>query len=169
MFKPLAEKGGGTTSMVFEIGAVYLPVKGQPLPDEPRRLAILMTGKRYQPNWMHDTPAATMDFYDLKGVVDSLLFRLKISGATFTRADHPTFHPGRSAMLNIGDQAIGVLGELYPLVAQAFEMTEAPVLAAEFDLDARRPRLFVGDREDLRIGIETTDRRLGLRRLQHDR
>lgn len=129
------------TQMVFEIGAVYLPVQGQPLPDEPRRLAILMTGRRYQPNWMGDTPAATMDFYDLKGVVDSLLYRLKISGATFTRADHPTFHPGRSAMLNIGDQAIGVLGELHPLVAQVFEMTEAPVLAAEFDLDALLERV----------------------------
>jgi len=31
---------------IFEIGAVYLPVEGQTLPDEPRRLGIVMTGPR---------------------------------------------------------------------------------------------------------------------------
>jgi phenylalanyl-tRNA synthetase beta chain len=31
---------------------------------------------------------------------------------------------------------LGVFGELHPLVAERFELTEAPVLLAEFDLDA---------------------------------
>src|SRR5690606_16188238 len=49
---------------------------------------------------------------------------------------HPTFHPGRSAQLEIDGQAVGVMGELHPVVARRFELTDAPVLAAEFDLDA---------------------------------
>ena len=39
-------------------------------------------------------------------------------------------------MLVIGRREIGVFGELHPLVARAFDLTDAPVLAAEFDLDA---------------------------------
>ena len=120
---------------VFEIGAIYLPVDGDVLPNEPRRLAIVMTGRRYQINWTNDAPGDWMDFYDLKGVVDSLLTKLKVNGAHYSRANHPTFHPGRSATLNVGKHEIGVLGELHPMVAHAFELTDAPVLAAEFDLD----------------------------------
>jgi phenylalanyl-tRNA synthetase beta chain len=120
---------------VFEIGHVYLPVDGEALPDEPRRLGIVMTGRRYQINWTNDAPGDSMDFYDLKGVVDSLLIKLKISNPRYSRANHPTFHPGRSAMLHVGKQEIGVLGELHPQVARAFDLTDAPVLAAEFNLD----------------------------------
>ncbi|MEO8612858.1 MAG: phenylalanine--tRNA ligase subunit beta, partial [Chloroflexota bacterium] len=38
--------------------------------------------------------------------------------------------------LSINGKAIGAFGELHPLVAQAFELTAAPMLVAEFDLDA---------------------------------
>ena len=65
-----------------------------------------------------------------------MLTKLKVDNPRYSRASHPTFHPGRSATLHIGTEEIGVLGELHPLVARAFDLTEAPVLAAEFDLDA---------------------------------
>ena len=38
----------------FEIGAIYLAHEGQLLPDEPRRLGLLMTGTRYPAGWMKE-------------------------------------------------------------------------------------------------------------------
>ncbi len=121
---------------VFEIGSVYLKSDGQSLPDEPRRLGILLTGPRRVESWQHDEAAANMDFFDLKGVVEGLLNGLHITGAVYDRAEHPSLHPGRSASLSINGTPIGAFGELHPLVARAFDLPETPVLVAEFDLEA---------------------------------
>ncbi len=122
---------------VFEIGSVYLKRAGEPLPDEPLHLALLLTGPRRPTDWANDDDGGNVDFFDLKGLIEELLRRLHITGeAGYTRAAHDSFHPGRSAMLHINDTAIGVFGELHPQVARAFELTNAPVLAAEFDLNA---------------------------------
>ncbi len=120
----------------FEIGAVYFKRADQPLPDEPRRLGLLMTGARAAEGWMKDGEPQNVDFFDLKGVVEGLLEALRIGGVSYKPAEHTTFHPGRSALLVVGDSEIGVFGEVHPLVAERFELSAAPVLAAEFDLDA---------------------------------
>lgn len=127
-----------TRQQTFEIGQVYLPREGSLLPDEPRRLAILMTGPRTETDWMdaNGAQAENVDYFDLKGLVEGLLDGLHISGATYSRSEHPSFHPGRSALLKIGSVEIGVLGEIHPVVTRNFELTDAPVMAAEFDLDA---------------------------------
>jgi len=51
---------------LFEIGPVFLPKEGDLLPEEPRRLALLLTGPREEPFWAEAEPPS-MDFYDLKG------------------------------------------------------------------------------------------------------
>ncbi|MCC6804502.1 MAG: phenylalanine--tRNA ligase subunit beta, partial [Anaerolineae bacterium] len=119
----------------FEIGAVFYAHDNQLLPDEPRHLGILMTGTREPHGWLKDGESQNVDFFDLKGVVEQLLDGLHIGGASYQPARHTTFHPGRSAALVIGETEIGVFGEVHPLVAERFELTDAPVLAAEFDLD----------------------------------
>lgn len=120
---------------IFEIGSVYFTQPGQRLPDEPRRLGILMSGPRHISGWL-DASSENVEFYDLKGVVEGLLDGLHIRKAAYSRASHPAFHPGRSALLSAKGTEIGVFGEVHPLVARAFELTTAPVLLAEFDLDA---------------------------------
>jgi phenylalanyl-tRNA synthetase beta chain len=120
---------------VFEIGSVYHKTADNPLPQEPRRLGLLMTGPRDNTTWMGEGAQGEFNFYDMKGTVTGLLNGLHITGATYERAAHPSFHPGRSAMLNVNGKAIGVFGELHPLVARDFELTESAVLVAEFDLD----------------------------------
>ena len=105
----------------FEIGAVYLAHEDQLLPDEPRRLGLLMTGTRYPAGWMKEgAPNGNVDFFDLKGVVEGLLEGLRIGDVSYARAEHTTFHPGRSALLMVGETEIGVFGELHPLVAERF-------------------------------------------------
>lgn len=122
--------------LTFEIGAVYLPHEGQTLPDEPRRLGLLLTGVRGVNNWVGGAPTDNMDFFDIKGAVEGLLSGLHITGESYSRSQHASLHPGRSAQLSINGKAIGDFGELHPLVAKTFGLSAAPVLVGEFDLDA---------------------------------
>jgi phenylalanyl-tRNA synthetase beta chain len=119
---------------LFEISAVYIPVEGQTLPDESRRLGIVMTGPREARTWLGGQDRAPTGFYDLKGVVEALLAGLGLAG-TFEPSQRPAFHPGRCAQVSVGGRAIGTLGELHPLVREAFDLPAQPVCALEFDLD----------------------------------
>ena len=75
-----------------------------------------------------------MDFFDLKGVIETLLSRLGLDG-TFEPAEHDAFHPGRSARVLSDGTEVGVTGELHPLVREAFGLPEQPVCAFTCDLD----------------------------------
>ena len=120
---------------LFEIGRVYIPQPGQELPDEPRRLAIAMTGPRERPSWLA-AEQGYAEFYDLKGALETLLERFGLSGWSFAPVDHPAFRPGGAAILEIASDEIGVLGEVHPVVRQSFDLPDQPVLLTELDLEA---------------------------------
>jgi phenylalanyl-tRNA synthetase beta chain len=120
----------------FEIGPVFEP-DADDLPAEIHKLAIAMTGRRQDLSWdMQSGP--DLDFYDLKGVVEALIQGLHLSNVEYAPAEHPAFHPGKSARVSVAGQEIGLLGEIHPLVQERFEFGDAPVLAAEFDLNLLR-------------------------------
>ncbi len=125
---------------LFEVGRVYLPVEGQTLPDEPTHIGLLLTGPRDLPSWQGDDRRGPVDFFDLKGVIEAMIRDLRLSGEVVYRpVEHSTFHPGRAAELVIDGRVAGVLGEVHPLVREAFGLgldLGKPVLAAELDLDA---------------------------------
>lgn len=120
---------------IFEIGHVYLPVKNQQLPEEPRRLGIALSGPRLERSWT-TASAEGMDFYDLKGVVESLLAHLGVEEPIFEPVQHSTFHPARTALLRVAGVEIGIMGEVHPLVREAFDLPAQRACLAEFDLDA---------------------------------
>ncbi len=124
------------TQQVFEIGQVYLPQESEELPREPRRLALLMTGRRRLPDWQGDADDGQLDFFDLKGVLDRLLASFNVPGVLWGRGEHASFHPGRSAAIRSQGDLLGHAGELHPIVAQAFDLNDAPVLVAELDLES---------------------------------
>jgi phenylalanyl-tRNA synthetase beta chain len=123
---------------LFELGFVYLPRAGQQLPDEPRRLAVVLCGRRTASAWddqLGEKPAQ-YDFFDLKGVVESLLGGLHVSDVTFKPTkDVSHLHPGKAAEVKLNGQSVGALGELHPKVASAFGLSGA-VLVAELDAEA---------------------------------
>jgi phenylalanyl-tRNA synthetase beta chain len=120
--------------MIFEVSQIFLPQEDQTLPNEPLRLSIVMTGPREEWSWKEGQDRAMVDFYDLKGVVETLLDQMGLEG-TFERARHPTFHPGRCAEVRVDVETVGMMGELHPLVKRAFDLPEQPVCAIEFNLD----------------------------------
>ena len=123
---------------LFEMGFVYLP-KGNELPDEPRRLAIAMSGRRAVGSW--DDPIGTKpagyDFFDLKGIVEAFLTGLHLSNISFAQVKTvPHLHPGKAANVLLAGKSIGTLGELHPKVAKAFDLPETGFLIADLDAEA---------------------------------
>ena len=119
----------------FEIGPVYLPAGEEALPTEPRRLAIGLAGRIAPASWREPEPPRA-DFFDLKGVVETLLAALHLTAGTFAPVVHPTFAPGRTVRLLVDGQEAGILGEIHPQVGAAFDLSAGPVCLAELDLEA---------------------------------
>ncbi|MCC6299960.1 MAG: phenylalanine--tRNA ligase subunit beta [Anaerolineales bacterium] len=142
-----AEKNARAGSVaMFEIGAIFEPVKND-LPNEPRRLALVMTGLRTTSAWdVKDSHA--FDFFDMKGRIELLLSGLRLGGISYTPAEASTsptaslsasyLHPGKAAEVRVNGQVVGVFGELHPLAKEKYDFEESPVIVAEFDLDALR-------------------------------
>jgi phenylalanyl-tRNA synthetase beta chain len=128
---------------LFELGSVYLPGEEGPLPDEVQKVVIVMAGGRNERSW-RQSDTQKMDFFDLKGVVGSMLESLHIHGASYTPIVQPVYYPGRVARVCLEQrgheaQILGVLGELHPQVREAWELpATTPVLLAEFDVAALR-------------------------------
>ncbi|MFN8481019.1 MAG: phenylalanine--tRNA ligase subunit beta [Kouleothrix sp.] len=134
--------------LLFEIGRVYLKRDGAVLPDQPRVLTIAMAGEREQRSW-HMPKPEVMDFFDLKGVVETLIARLNLAEQLrfVPLTDDERFHPGRAARLELRPagkgkptsdtpgEVLGVLGELHPEVRERLEMGVPRVLAAELALE----------------------------------
>jgi phenylalanyl-tRNA synthetase beta chain len=120
------------------VGSVYLPGAGAKLPDEPRRLALVLTGRRGSEFWGDGAgnPPPALDFFDLKGILEALTDALHLAEAAYRPSSAPYLHPGRAADLLLQGQPVGSFGQLHPRVAEAFEMGGRAMLACELDLEA---------------------------------
>jgi phenylalanyl-tRNA synthetase beta chain len=123
---------------LFEVGPVYLPRAGEKLPDEPRRLALVLTGRRQPEFWGggNGQEQGVLDFFDLKGIVESLASDLHLSEVTYRPSQAAYLHPGKAAELLLGGNTVGSFGQMHPKVVEAYGLGDRPVLAGEFDLEA---------------------------------
>lgn len=122
---------------LFELGPIFEPNKNE-LPNEPGKLAIVMTGARIATTWdVKDSP--TFDFYDLKGRLELLLNGLRYKDISYAPIASVNYlHPGKAAEVKVNGQTVGVFGELHPLVKEKYEVGDAPVIVAEFELEILR-------------------------------
>ena len=121
---------------LYEAGRVFFAAEGKKKPKEKERIAAVLAGAMGDPAW-NNTPAA-FDFFDGKGIVESLLHELatpKVRFKALSAEEAPHLQPGRAAQVLSGGTVLGWVGEIHPLAADAFEAT-APVVAFELDLDA---------------------------------
>lgn len=124
------QKHETTGIRLFEIDKVFLP-RGKGLPEEREMLCGVLSGSRLGLSWCADD--GTLDFFDAKGIVERLLNGLRLE-ARCDLSDDETLLPGRAASIVVADENIGVLGELHPRVAQAFELA-GNVYLMEVDLE----------------------------------
>ena len=77
-----------------------------------------------------------MDFFALKGAVETILAGLRITGVTYVaESGNPSYHPGRCAKVYCGETLLGTLGQIHPHVAENYGV-DCELYAAELSFDA---------------------------------
>lgn len=104
--------------LFFETGHVYLPKTGD-LPDEPEMLCGVLTSTGVEKVWQGRKEP--VDFFDAKGAVEGLLSAIGTE-ATFVESQDTGLRQGRQANIMLSKKQLGVLGEVHPRVAQAFDL-----------------------------------------------
>ena len=121
---------------IYELGRVYLGRAGE-LPEEPEMLCALMTltgadKRRYGRK-------EAIDFYDIKGIAEGLLSELRVQ-VDFVSGTDKGLRPGVQAAVMANGAPIGVLGELHPEVARAFDLPVG-IYLCELNLSAVLPHV----------------------------
>ncbi len=116
---------------IFESGRVFHPGSGQ-LPEEKTHVGILIHGAWEGDSWLRT--GVDVDYYLVKGIVERLCEALGVT-LEYSAAEEPFLHPGKSAAVRDSHGLVaGWLGEVHPLVAQAYDL-RSPTVAAELDAD----------------------------------
>lgn len=119
---------------LFEIGKVFIDeAEDNKLPIERKYLTLLMTGGNLLEST--DKPMGNIDFFDIKGVVESICYQIGISTIDFSALEARQLRRGQCAALRIENKMIGILGRLSDGPAKVFKFRK-PVYLAEIDLDA---------------------------------
>jgi phenylalanyl-tRNA synthetase beta chain len=129
---------------LYEMASVYHPhhdPKDRPT-SEAMEIAAVLCGRRSPVGWATGANAP-VDFYDAKAAAQGVLEALGVEARWIAGGDS-WMHPRTSARLQAtdGDEVLGVVGELHPRVAAAFDLPRG-VLALRLSLDAllRRAKL----------------------------
>ncbi|MFJ3407204.1 phenylalanine--tRNA ligase subunit beta [Promicromonospora sp. NPDC090134] len=144
---------GLTDLAVYEIGLVTTPAEGAPVaptlpggvrpsdeqlaalaaavPDQPRRVAGVLTGKRELAGWWGSGRAA--GWADALEAARLVTERAGVDVVVSGDPDRMPWHPGRCARLELADGTlVGHAGELHPKVVEALGL---PARAAAFEVD----------------------------------
>ena len=139
---------------LYEIGRVFVPRPGQTigtprlpvhrrptddelaqvdagLPDQPRHLAVVVSGKSERDSWWG--PGRESQWLDAIGAA-RVAARVIDAPLTVRPASRMPWHPGRCAELLVGEESIGFAGELHPRVVSALDLP-ARVGAMEVDIE----------------------------------
>lgn len=124
---------------IFEVSTVFLggePDTGK-LPSEKWHVSGLVYGHRWAETWNY--PADRVDFYDVKGLVETILEAVGVVGevtfSPFEDTAQRTFHPGKSAKVLISGEESGIFGETHPDLNAAFDL-KYPAYIFELDIEA---------------------------------
>ena len=98
-------------------------------------LGILLAGEDLYQQQMH---RMAYSYYHVKGYLEGILKLLSIDANRYKierlDSEKEEFHPGRSAVIKLGKEIIGVFGELHPNAKKAYDFGKLPVVALEVNL-----------------------------------
>jgi phenylalanyl-tRNA synthetase beta chain len=107
---------------LFESGLRFVPSESG-LKQEPM-LAGLIYGSRSPESWAN--AAEQVDFFDLKGDVESLLALSGNEAAfSFVQDSNPALHPGQTAAIYRDNEWQGVIGALHPALQQQLDIPQS--------------------------------------------
>ena len=113
-----------------EVSRIFTPA--EELANEELRLCIGLAGRPERTLW--NPKPESYDFYTVKGYVEKVMDYLGISRYKLTRSTDANFHPGRSAEIYIGNDLVGIFGEIHPDVQEKMEIKRERVYIAELNL-----------------------------------
>ena len=116
---------------LFEIGHVFCK-NTEKFPEERDELAIAVTG-RIHPERFSAERAVVADFYDLKGILESLLTARKVKNFQFRAAEDPRFLKGHCAEVLVNKRVVGVFGEVVPALTKGMRLS-TPLFVAMIQL-----------------------------------
>ncbi|MFA5802912.1 MAG: phenylalanine--tRNA ligase subunit beta, partial [Thermoleophilia bacterium] len=117
---------------IFELGRTYHDVKDEKLAKENRTVAGCLCGSLRGASWLH--AGRETDFFTGKGIAEAIFKAVKGSFSVES-CDEPFLHPGKSAYVIVDGKRAGFIGEVHPLVLEAFDI-DKPVVAFELLEDA---------------------------------
>ena len=126
---------GNRDLRLFELDKAFCK-NPEKFPEERNELLILLTGKRHPEQFSADGEKL-YDFYDIKGVVETLLDKLAITNFRFVipeKADG-RFRNGYALELQLEGKTAGMFGELSPQHAASWR-SSAPVFFAQLEAAA---------------------------------
>jgi phenylalanyl-tRNA synthetase beta chain len=109
---------------LYEVGKTFTAISGSELPREDLMLGGAAAGARYPKLWHFQRGEVDergridakreIDFYDVKGALETLLEGLSVAGVDFVPSRISFLHPGKSADLILSGERIGFVGEVAP-------------------------------------------------------
>ena len=113
---------------LFELGRIYLKMPQGA--GEFTNLCIGLAGKGSQ-SWLRKS--GEYSFFDLKGIVESLLNKLGVENFRFAEGIFSCFIPGRCAEVFLGEESCGFLGEIKKEILERLDISY-PVYVGELTL-----------------------------------
>jgi phenylalanyl-tRNA synthetase beta chain len=105
---------------LFETGLRFIPGTNVANLKQEACLAGLIYGSRLPESWSN--LKESVDFYDLKGDLESLFALTGFADYRFEPATHPALHPGQTAGIYRGEVLLGYVGALHPELQQKLDI-----------------------------------------------
>lgn len=117
---------------MFEIGMRFYRQGGEICQET--MVAGVVSGGRWPEQWA--TTSQDVDFFDLKGDLEALVALGGRAGEfSFEAAEHGALHPGQSARIRCGAEAVGWIGRLHPRLLAEIDVRQSG-LVFEIELGA---------------------------------
>lgn len=111
---------------MFELGKNYL------ISGEKEVVAILMTGLRHQ-DW-REIQKSAIDFYDIKGVVNSLCLNMGVKNLKLNAHDYDIFASGEGASIKVASKEIGFAGRVSEDILEERDIKQKNVFFAQISM-----------------------------------
>ena len=105
---------------LFEIGKIFIP-NDKHLPDEIMMIAGALTGSfRHQHFW--GEALKPVNFFHLKGVIESFLMKHHIEGYQFISSKHIAFDPEITLAISLNNRVLGTMGQVRKSILEKWDI-----------------------------------------------
>jgi phenylalanyl-tRNA synthetase beta chain len=118
---------------MYELGRVFISDETTEVGLQPYRISGLMCGKQLRAMW--DAKSLAIDFFDLKGLVESFIDKILLDNHDFILYDNDVYFESEQVVgLKSNGKIIGHFGKLNQSICEKFDV-QLPVFGFEFSVD----------------------------------